>query len=380
MKVNSLGAALPLQELAVFVAVAEAEGFSAAARRLGLSKAMVSTAVSRLEQRLGVRLLQRTTRRLSLTEAGAAALPHAQQSQLAAHDAAEAATLGSTTPRGVLRVNAPMSFGLLHVVPALGAFARAFPEVRVDLVLDDRVLDTGRGRLQSGPTHRPAARLGADRADRGPQPDGAGGPPPLSGPRGDASRARGPGRSRGAAVFAGVGRPTLVAVPGPPAGDGQGQRAAEGQQRLALRQAVLQGLGIAAMPLFVVGEDLAKKRLVRVLPAWDLPEQPIHAVTTAATDRVRKTRAFIDFFRNRLGDRRATGSGASQHRRERRGSGSAHRRAGVRRHAAVDRLAVDARARAADVAAGAAHSGMQAKRQTNTGRHGGAAVRRHRAS
>src|SRR5688572_9304507 len=93
----------PSSELAVFVAVAEAQGFSAAARRLGVSKAMVSAALSRLEQRLGVRLLQRTTRRLSLTDDGAAVLPHAQRSLQAAIDAQEAAAHSRVAPRGVLR-------------------------------------------------------------------------------------------------------------------------------------------------------------------------------------------------------------------------------------------------------------------------------------
>src|SRR5687767_5740069 len=102
MNVNDAARPLPLPDLAVFVTVAEAEGFSAAARRLGLSKAMVSVAVSRLEDRLGVRLFQRTTRRLSLTEAGATALPHAQRSLLAARDAEEAARQSLTSPRGLL--------------------------------------------------------------------------------------------------------------------------------------------------------------------------------------------------------------------------------------------------------------------------------------
>src|SRR5262245_60549380 len=112
MKVNNEAA---LNDLALFAAVAEAEGFSAAARRLAVSKAMVSVAIARLEARLRVQLFQRTTRRLSLTEAGAAMLPHAQRALLAARDAEEAATQALASPRGVLRVNAPMSFGLLHV-------------------------------------------------------------------------------------------------------------------------------------------------------------------------------------------------------------------------------------------------------------------------
>ena len=89
MKVNNR---VGLADLAVFVAVAETEGFSAAARRLAASKAMVSVAVARLEARLGIKLFQRTTRRLALTEAGVATLPHAQRALLAALDAEEAAT------------------------------------------------------------------------------------------------------------------------------------------------------------------------------------------------------------------------------------------------------------------------------------------------
>src|SRR5690242_14081737 len=104
---NELG---DLQDLGVFVAVADAGGFSAAARRIGVSKAMVSTAVTRLERRLGVRLLQRSTRRLALTEAGAAYLDHARQARLAARAAEAAATEARETPRGLLRINVPMSF------------------------------------------------------------------------------------------------------------------------------------------------------------------------------------------------------------------------------------------------------------------------------
>jgi DNA-binding transcriptional LysR family regulator len=301
MKTNS-DRTLPLLDLAVFAAVAEAEGFSAAARGLGLSKAMVSVAVARLEDRLGVRLFQRTTRRLSLTEAGAATLPHAQRSLLAARDAEEAATQSLTSPRGSLRVNAPMSFGLLHVVPALGAFARAFPEVQVDLVLDDRVLDLvegkfdlalrvgtlpdsslisqALGRSRNVLVAHPAylARAGTPRI-----PDDLRKHSVLlyslasTGPRWSLRRRK---------------QTTTVRVSGP----------LKANSSLALRQALLQQLGIARLPLFIAGEDLASGRLVRVLPDWELPDQGIHALTTAREHLPRKTRAFIDFFRARLGE------------------------------------------------------------------------------
>ncbi|MFO0597873.1 MAG: LysR substrate-binding domain-containing protein [Myxococcaceae bacterium] len=133
-------AELGLQGWRVVATVAETGGFSAAARRLGLSKATVSTTVTRVEA-LGVKLFQRTTRRLALTEAGAASVPHAQRALAAARDATEAATQARLSPRGTLRVSAPMSFGLLHVAPALGAFAASYPELKVELVLDDHFVD-----------------------------------------------------------------------------------------------------------------------------------------------------------------------------------------------------------------------------------------------
>lgn len=299
MKTNNGGA---LQDLAVFVAVAETEGFSAAARRLGASKAMVSVAIARLEARLGVRLLQRTTRRLSLTEAGAAALPHAQRSLLAARDAEEAATHGLASPRGVLRINAPMSFGLLHVVPALGEFAETHAEVRVDLVLDDRVLDLVEGgfdlALRIGTLSDSglvAQRLATSRSVIVAHPDYLA----------RAGEPRTPGDLAGHAALLyslsttgsrweltrGPKRET-VRVRGPLLANSS----------LALHRALLQGLGLARVPLFIVGDDLAQGRLVQVLPEWQSPEQGIFALTTARDHLPRKTRAFIECFRARLGD------------------------------------------------------------------------------
>ncbi len=298
MNSNSAPRPLPPFELSVFVAVAEAQGFSAAARRLGVSKAMVSTAVNRLEERLGVRLLQRTTRKLSLTEGGAAVLPHAQRSLQAALDAEDAASHARSSPRGVLRVSAPMSFGLLHVVPAVGDFMRAYPDLTIDLVLDDRYVDLVEGAFDL------AVRIGA-----------------LADSSLVAHRI---GLSRMALVAS----PAYVARAGHPKEPSdlarhstlvytlaatwtfrRGKRTEtvrpKGRLRanssLALQGALAQGLGIARMPLFAVGPDLAKGRLVRVLPKWELPESPINVVTTARDWLPRKTHAFIEFLRGRFG-------------------------------------------------------------------------------
>ncbi len=293
---------LPIQDLAVFAAVAEARGFSSAARRLGVSKAMVSVAVARLEARLGVRLFQRTTRKLSLTEAGASALPHAERAWSAARDAEEAATRAATEPRGTLRINAPMTFGLLQVAPALGAFALSYPEVTVDLELDDRVLDLVEGgfdmavRIASlADSSLVAQRIGKNRNV-------------IVAHRDYLARAGRPARpadlTRHAALvyslsptgarwtFTRGKKKEVVDVTGP----------VRANSTLALREALLQGLGLGRAPLFAVAEDIAGGRLEQVLPAWRLPEQGIYAVTTSREHVPRKTRAFIAFLRDRIGD------------------------------------------------------------------------------
>src|SRR6185295_9001405 len=130
-----------LTDIAVFVRVVERGSFTLAADDLALSRAVVSKYLSRLEDRLGARLLHRTTRRLSLTEAGAA-LFEASRGALERIEEAEAAVAQfQSEPRGRLRVSAPMSFGILHLGPLLADFARAHPKVSMDLRLDDRYVN-----------------------------------------------------------------------------------------------------------------------------------------------------------------------------------------------------------------------------------------------
>lgn len=129
------------QEMSSFVAVVEAGSFVGAADALGLSKAAVSRHVAELEQRLGARLLQRTTRRLSLTDDGQLFLARAKD-MLAAVDEAESEIRSrSGEPSGRLRINAPLTFGVLHLAPLWGRFAQAYPKVSLDIELSDRVVD-----------------------------------------------------------------------------------------------------------------------------------------------------------------------------------------------------------------------------------------------
>ncbi len=130
-----------LDAMKAFVAVADAQGFAAAARKLGRSTAMVSRLVSGLEAHLGARVLNRSTRRVSMTETGRAYYERAS-AILAELDEADAqASRDSTEPRGLLRINAPVSFGILHLASALNAFKRAYPALQLDVVLNDRRVD-----------------------------------------------------------------------------------------------------------------------------------------------------------------------------------------------------------------------------------------------
>jgi DNA-binding transcriptional LysR family regulator len=130
-----------LTGMAIFARVVEERSFSAAARRLGLSKSMVSKEVTRLEQALGVRLLNRTTRKLSLTEIGAAFYEPCARILQEAHEAELLVGRLHAEPRGVLRLTAPVAFGTLHVAPALPEFLAQYPDVRIDLTIGDRNLD-----------------------------------------------------------------------------------------------------------------------------------------------------------------------------------------------------------------------------------------------
>lgn len=289
-----------LDDLAVFRAVAEQGGFSAAARQLGLSKAAVSVAVTRLEAGLGVRLFQRTTRRLSLTDAGRAALPPARDALAAAQDAVDAAVSQRTRPVGTLRITAPMSFGILHVAPALAEFAARYPELDVALDLDDRFVDLVQGAYDL------ALRIGA-------MADSSLVATTIS--RSSNVLVASPGylERRGAPRNPGE-LPRHDAVGYALAADALDWRLRRGRRTariavrprvttnssLALKAIVANGYGIARVPYFAVIDELRDGRLVRVLPEWTLPELPIRLVTTSRRQLPLKTKLLQDHLRRAL--------------------------------------------------------------------------------
>ena len=127
-----------LEDMALFARIVERGSLSAAARDLGLSKSLVSRRLGQLEDRLGARLVNRTTRRLALTDIGREFNERARRVLLEAEEAEACAQEASTELRGRLRIAAPVSFGYLHLASALAAFLVEHPKVEVELELNDR--------------------------------------------------------------------------------------------------------------------------------------------------------------------------------------------------------------------------------------------------
>ena len=286
---------------AIFAKVAEAGSFGRAAAELGLSKGTVSKAVGRLEARIGARLFHRTSRRLSLTGAGAEARAEAA-GLLAAGEAAEArATAASAAPRGLVRLAAPMSFGVQHVAPLLPDFLVRHPAVSVDLHLSDAVVDlVGEGfdiglRIGALPdSSLRARRLCAVRRS-------------LVATSGYLARHGRPGHPDDLARHACLG---YAYLPEPERWRFRGPGGAEalvvpnGPLRAnnadALGPAVLAGLGLAVQPDFLAWADLEAGRLERVLPGWSLPPIALNLVTPPGEPRPARVTALLAFLAETL--------------------------------------------------------------------------------
>ena len=282
----------------LFALVAEAGSLSAAARAIGISPAMASKRLARLEQRLGVRLVHRTTRRLVLTAAGTQFRDDLIPVRAAVREA-EARIAGETAaPAGRLTVSAPTSFGRLHLAPHLGAFLRAFPAVALRIDLDDGFVDLATAGVDVAIRIAPSVR------------------PPLVGHRLATSRRI---LCAAPAYLAAHGAPATVAALAEHrvlAADGQmpwrlaaGERIATVDQAShvatnsseIVRELALDGVGIALRSLWDVGDALADGRLVRVLAPWEgSADAAIHAVHLP-TPRIRPAvTAFIAFMQTRI--------------------------------------------------------------------------------
>ncbi len=292
-----------LNDVAVFVQVVNSGSFTAAADKLDMSKSVVSKYVTRLEDRLGARLLNRTTRRLSLTEVGRAFFERSLRGLLEIEEAEAEVSRLQGTPRGELRINSPMSFGILHIAPRLPAFQARYPELTVDMVLEDRMVDLVDEAVDLAIRigDLPDSSLVARRL--GPCRHVVCGTPGYFARHGIPQTPEDLAR-HAALVFRYHSSPDEWRFAAP---DGS-YRSVKLEHRLrmnnslALREAVLQGAGVTLTPTFVVGADIRAGRLQAVLTDYRAREVSIYAVYPQRKHLSPKIRAFVEFMTGQIQD------------------------------------------------------------------------------
>ncbi|MDR3452405.1 MAG: LysR family transcriptional regulator [Rhodoferax sp.] len=307
---NGLGGLSNLKRLTYFVSVVETGSFTAAAERLGITKAVVSQQVARLESEFRTSLLVRTTRKVRPTESGQAFYLRCAMILREAEEAFDELAEGSTEPSGTLRLTAPLDYGVGVVVPVIAAFMQRYPACKVDAIMSDQRLNIMTDNFEL------AIRVGW-LADTGLQ-------------------ARKIGTFRQvlvaapamAALAAQISRPEDIAklpfVANAALRDplrwefslNKGKRQVVNVQAsifldatLAVREAVSHGAGLSVLPDYAVAADIAAGRLIEVLPQWRLSSGGIHAVFPAARFRPTKVRAFVDLLAERELLRESFGAG-----------------------------------------------------------------------
>lgn len=283
-----------VDELRAFAAAAQAGGFAEAGRRLGLSRSRISKLVIALEARLGAQVLIRSSRALSLTDAGRDYLSHAVEilERIDAADGEIASRLRE--PRGRIRINAPIAYGRTRLAAEVARFLAAHPGIAAELELDDRFVDPVAGGFDV------TIRIGAAR---------------------DSSLI---GRRIGAAATVACAAPSYLAAHPTPADpddlaghaclqyrnlatgstwrfrrDGEVRRVPtsgrlSSNNGEALCAAAIAGAGIALLPEFIVAEPLRAGTLVAILPGWRGPDLSIHALYPRTRRLSRASRAFLD--------------------------------------------------------------------------------------
>lgn len=284
-----------LRRLVYFAAVVETGSFTAAADRLGITKAVVSQQVARLEREFRTSLLVRTTRKVQATEAGQAFY---QRCALILREAEEAfgelADIAQE-PSGILKLTAPLDYGIDVVVPAIAEFHARYPNCKVDAVLSDQKLDITTGDIELAirvgwltEQNLQARKIGSFRQLLVASPKLGAKINSLKNPQ-DITHfpfiANTALRNHLNWKFSRKNyEDQMVRV----------QPSIYLDATLAVKQAVLAGVGISILPDYAVLDDLSKKALIHVLPRWNLPSGDIHATFPTARFRPSKVKAFVD--------------------------------------------------------------------------------------
>lgn len=291
-----------LTSMETFVRVAEAGSFSAAARQIGVGQSAVSKMIAMLEERLGARLVTRSTRRLSLTEDGRRYLEAARVAIEAAQAADQLVGDRAVKPSGRLRVAASIAFGRLHIVPRLAQFFESYSDIDVELLLSDRFVD------MIGEGVEVAIRIGT-LSDPGLVARRIGSISRITVARPEYWEARGrPERpedltAHECLIYTELAKADLwefQSLDGPISVKVAGRFRTNCSD--AMREALLAGLGVGVTPYWMWRDELAEGRLERVLTAYEPTPRPVQAVFPERRLISPKVRAFVDFlteqFRN----------------------------------------------------------------------------------
>lgn len=289
-----------IDHLKLFVRLAATQNISSAGREIGLSAAVASSYLSKLEAGLGVRLVHRTTRKVSLTEEGIHFLPHAEEILSTIEAAKTSVGVGNSSPSGILKVTAPASFGRLHLLPAIHDFLGRYENLTLDLRLSDTIVDLVEGGFDiairsAGPqdSNFVARQMAPDRRVLCASPD----------------------------YVATYGRPaspeelqnhqciTLIGLDSWAFASPSGHKTIKTAGRFrtdngeAMRDACMAGLGIALNSTWSVFEQLERGELIEILPDHPLVyNTAIWAVYPSSRLLAPKVRLFIDFFAERFGE------------------------------------------------------------------------------
>jgi DNA-binding transcriptional LysR family regulator len=285
----------------IFVAVVECGSFSLAAEKLGVTKSAVSKRVTQLEDELGIRLLNRTTRKLSLTEAGKRYYDHVSQALALAQQGMDAVTELQGEPKGKLKITAPMSFGVLYIAPIIAEFLEQFPKVTIDLQLEDQMVDLIEGEFDLAIRigNLPISNLVAKRLVNcksvlcaSPEYIKRNGSPKKPSDLIDHN-------CLVYSYFRGGSEWTFEQQHNEFKVIPKGNFIVNNSE--AIRRALIEGLGVGQLPTFLVSKDILSGKLLPIMTPYSLPEHAIYAVFPERKHLPHKVRAFMEFVADKLG-------------------------------------------------------------------------------
>ncbi len=282
-------------EMAIFAKVVDAGSYTRAADKLGLPKSTVSRKITQLEERLGVRLLHRTTRAIKPTEMGKAYYNHCSQMVAEAEEAQRSIHQLQAEPSGLLRVTAPVAFGSSFLVETVHAFLTAYPQVRMDIILDNKVLDLVEDEIdvafRIGPmsdSSLVARNLGTIRLIMCASPDYVkkqGAPRSIT----ELSKHN---------CIMHNNMPWVLQGPSGRVDAEVGGRILVNDMDMSKRM-LIGGYGIGLLPITMACDEIGRGQLIQVLPDYHFPDRDIYLVYHSRRQLPTKVVAFIDFVMER---------------------------------------------------------------------------------